>query len=344
MKKLLILLFLAGLVNADTTTGLIAYWPLNETSGNAIDYSGSGMNLLPQHITQSTLGAVFNGNNSFYNITTYTPDFVDNRSQESWGGWLKIGSRSGNQMLTSSGGVNTYRYLSGYQHTSGKFYCFTMDNNSNSLQVLSSIAVTDATNNVWHHIWCNANGTNLNIYVDGLYSASSEAYNPRYFWLQNPTNQINFAVLGVYLNTVWESQDSWLNGTAKGVRVYNRSLSDADILYIVTTTTTTLPVVPVTRKQEYNETMSGSWPLAFWTYWTTVFPAPISFLPVALFFCVVGFMIWLKTRSIIVPAIIALVFLSISGVAVVGYLGVIGVVIFGVVVLALMVAFLKYFW
>jgi len=92
------------------------------------------------------------------------------------------------------------------------------------------------------------------------------------------------------------------------------------------------------------EAWTGSWLNAFWEFWTTLFSSPLEFIPVMIFFFIVCFIIWVKTRSIIVPAIVALVFLSVAGSAVVAWLGLGGLIIAGIVIFALIVAYLKLFY
>lgn len=84
--------------------------------------------------------------------------------------------------------------------------------------------------------------------------------------------------------------------------------------------------------------------LAPWTKWTTLFPAPLVYLPILTFVFLSGYMIWFKNKSILISAILLLVFITSAGAAVTAYLGVGGLIILGVVVFALIVAYLKLFY
>jgi hypothetical protein len=102
------------------------------------------------------------------------------------------------------------------------------------------------------------------------------------------------------------------------------------------TTTTTLP--------EYHQVMTVQWLLAPWTFWTSLFPAPLNYLPIIVFVMLVGFMSLYKNRTILIPAILLILFLTTAGPIVVAAFGLVGFVILGVIVLALVVAYQKIFY
>jgi hypothetical protein len=70
----------------------------------------------------------------------------------------------------------------------------------------------------------------------------------------------------------------------------------------------------------------------------------LAYLPVSVFLMVVGFIIWYKTRNIGVPVIIMLAFMTSAGAAFVPQIGIMGFIMGGAVILAIVALMLRIFY
>lgn len=96
---------------------------------------------------------------------------------------------------------------------------------------------------------------------------------------------------------------------------------------------------------EYEAYRNGDWLWATWLFWTNLLASPLAYLPAAIVISVFAFIGYMKNRSIIIPAIWFMFFSTVIGItfwaAIAPYIGFIAL---GVVVMAIVVAYLKTFY
>lgn len=110
-------------------------------------------------------------------------------------------------------------------------------------------------------------------------------------------------------------------------------------------TTQDLNGTSLNQTGEYVAYRGGDWLWGAWLFWTNALPAPFAYLPVSIVVVLVGFIGYIKTRSIVVPAVWFMFLSTVIGIsmwaAIAPYVGFIA---FGVVLLAIIVAALKIYY
>lgn len=200
-----------------TTQGLVAYYPFN---GNANDESGSGNHattntaiLTSDRYNQSNSAYTFNGTTRILAPTNNLPIGNSDRTISVWVHSPNFGQ--GNKMFVgwgTPGSPNLRMSALGIGHsfsTNKKpfFWGWGAD----------LVAVTPLNDNNWNHVACVFNNGVMKIYINGQ--------------LDNYTNLTINTPPNTTLHIGWfNSTLSGFNGSIDDIRIYNRALTDSEIL------------------------------------------------------------------------------------------------------------------
>ena len=96
---------------------------------------------------------------------------------------------------------------------------------------------------------------------------------------------------------------------------------------------------------EYEEYRQGNWLWGSWLFWTNLLPGILQYLPIAIVVIMLGFVGWVKSGTIVVPAIWFMFFATVMGLTLwVGLAPYLGYIVLGVLLSAIIIAFLKTFY
>jgi len=223
----IVMMFLGGSVQADLSSGLVAYYPFN---GNADDGSGNGNDGIVNGATLTT--------DRFGNAdSAFSFDGMDDYIRTSNPINLPIGneSRTISAWIHSVGEVGGQDYQSIVswgkpKYTNQHFGIERGGDPGNPNGYDDRLFVlgwsndfkgnTDLNFNVWHHVAVTFDGTNLTVYVNGAYDGST-----------TKTYNTQLGSTGLSLG-VTPPNDGWhmnFNGFLDDIRIYNRALSETEI-------------------------------------------------------------------------------------------------------------------
>lgn len=197
-------------------SGLMGYWKLNETSGNAVDSSGNSYTGTSSNISYNASGKIsrcytFNGSSSKVVI----------------GNVIKPTTAFSMSVWTKDGGQSTERNIIGHTiyDTAWRGWRFTRYNDNAAGVLLTDGAgqFLDVTfgnnysNDAWHHTVFTWNGTTAYVYKDGVKNTGwSWNYTIGYGTTHNLTLGANNTGSNVY------------DGEVDEVGIWNRALTDAE--------------------------------------------------------------------------------------------------------------------
>lgn len=203
---------------------LVAWWKFNESTGTSASDSS------PSDFTGTLNGATFLSNSVAGNLSTAlsfdgSNDFVDFGSpaaldivsdQMTLSAWVKTSNFGG--VILGKSHTNThsspyYQYVL-YVITPGLIH---MRAGSQTVSGTSSII-----DNSWHHVVGVYDGSNIKVYVDGSHEASTAKTGGL------TSSSRNFRVGARHTDAMGE----YMNGSIDDVRIYDRALSDAEVLSI----------------------------------------------------------------------------------------------------------------
>jgi hypothetical protein len=203
-----------------TTAGLVGWWKLDESSGNAVDsIGGNTATINGNPVWQPSGGKVngalqLDGTGDFAESTSLGITATSSTSFTiAW--WIKTNESIQKDMI----GWSPYRFCELQVPSAGLLSCSV-----NSDAWASGLSTTTViNNNIWHHIaWTLDNGSAEKIYVDGKLEGSvTENIDT-----SNPA--------GIYIGG--RSFGNETSGYMDDVRVYNRALSAGEILRLYQTT------------------------------------------------------------------------------------------------------------
>lgn len=201
------------------------YYPMNEDSGDVIDYSGNEDHATPNQITYGVSGPLgesafgFDGSSSYYD-TTWSK--VNNNFSVSV--WIKTSTSGFGRVLSSRNGNkqnNTFLGHGGSNNERIRWHRVD-DGWGTETTATSNTVVADGK---WHFVvgMYNHNTGTMRVYVDGIEdgSDSNSPYN-----LSSPDHF-----------TVGRDSDrdaAYYTGDASDVRIYNRVLSPLEVQYLYT--------------------------------------------------------------------------------------------------------------
>ena len=204
------------------TTNLVAYWKLDEASGNAADATGGGNTLTNSSATYAAAkiknGGVFSGSAQYmYNST------VPNTGANAWSTsyWIKTSVSTNNDNDHWGWGTGTsLKGIGGYfNSTTGKIRWNAYGGGGS---VISANALND---NKWHFICITYDGTYVRMYVDNLTVVQSSSV----------TLNIVSAANKTCLGRQWYSpQDNYFTGSIDEVAMWSRCLTATEVKELYT--------------------------------------------------------------------------------------------------------------
>lgn len=232
-----------GTVAQVPTNGLVAYHPFN---GNANDESGSGNNGTPNGATMITdrkpgnLNGAYNfggfSNSSFIEIPTSSSlSFTNGFSVSLWYSLNTYEGMNGNGYLASHG----YHMLFAKDGDWGGLYAGTSGSASlDSVYYNLTNKPGDGTTNFDASAAVNGKATNLNIWIHMSYvveNGAAKIFRNGVLIKNQPTpNTLDFSIANTKNLYLGRYSQTWypLNGKMDDVRVYNRALSNAEVMDI----------------------------------------------------------------------------------------------------------------
>jgi hypothetical protein len=239
----------AALTPPNPSSGLLAHWKLDETSGTL---AASTTGTYPGTVVGSPLRTAgadgnaisFDGIND--GVTTGVP-LLSNRTFFTIAGWYRSPLTTGNRVALWGQNDVVEFGISG-----PNLFVFTPSG--------GSLSVPLPTPNEWHHVTCVGDGASLKIYINGLLAASGGNYVSTVYG--------SSTVSGFNIGTAtWDTSGNWFTGQIDEVRLYDRALNDIEVYALGGTPVTNQPPVfttdPITRPTStagnpYTGTLSGS--------------------------------------------------------------------------------------
>jgi len=203
---------------APSTEGLVSLWKLDDGTGTTTaDSAGSNHGTVegfPEWTTGPVGGALqLDGLNTYVDCgTDASLDITDMITLSAWVNPQDAGNGEHNPYITKGDHAYTLKHGPG-----GGFEFLLYQGAWNFVQV----PVTDAFNGNWYHLAGTYDGTHMKLYVNGVLSATLETGGP----IDSSTHAVNLGSNSEYPDRLFE-------GTLDDARIYNRVLSEAEILYL----------------------------------------------------------------------------------------------------------------
>ena len=153
---------------------LVAYYKLDEASGNAVNAASGSYTLTNYGTTTYTTGKINNGadfgasNTTKYLLRPFFGDFILNDGAMSISCWVKLNTEvaSSYYCFAFASGQSTFLVLR-YEYNSGTRRLRLTRGRNNLSYVYVDKTVTLGTSN-WYHIVGTYDGSNMTLYVDGV--------------------------------------------------------------------------------------------------------------------------------------------------------------------------------
>lgn len=211
---------LAYPLTAPTLYGGVAYYKLDESSGNASDSIGSRTLTNTNTVTYST-GKINNGANfvtASSQYFTFTPVGLSN-STFSISGWFYSGTNQGGSIYQEGISGNNNPYIA-IQRGGANGTDWVLVARDASAVGLSDQWTADVTRNTWHHFVWTMTTTQSNLYLDG---------NTTPIRTTNFTANSFTANVGRIGNAKRVNEESFWGGSLDEIGVWNRALSSTEI-------------------------------------------------------------------------------------------------------------------
>jgi len=213
------------------TNGLVGWWPFNgnanDESANTNDGNVNGPMLTNDRFGNSNSAYNFNGSDNYISMSTMN-NIPMNNSARTLSVWMNPSTLSNQWTLTAIG--------YGSPSTNNAFM-FGLGNNIISVQGWASDFSTDLTYSVgkWIHTVCTYDGTNINIYVDGVLigSGTNSSWN---------TNGTEF-----YFGGRPSQGNSFFPGQLDDIAIWNRALTQNEISALYLSGIDTIPIIPTVK-------------------------------------------------------------------------------------------------
>jgi len=157
----------------------------------------------------------FNGSGQYVEISD-SPSITIPSLNVSWGAWIKYNSSTNTYMIFQKGGATTSGYNAYITASSGDLTCYI--GGSFPFPLFSSVTAQGIPAGEWHHFMCVQNTTDLSVWIDGTFNASTYSEPP-----------IDTTGFNLYIGYDPWGTYSDFNGSMDEVAIYNRSLSAAEI-------------------------------------------------------------------------------------------------------------------
>jgi len=200
-------------------TGLLNYWPMNETSGTNVDdvaNNNDGTSANTDIVdAKYAKGLYFDSTSDQVTVTdTSQYDWSDEITISTW---FKIDDKSVLRSLVSKVSSATTREFNFNLETDGRLRCWVSSDGSNASNFAYSLS-NDYADNEWHYGACVYDGSNIRVYVDGLPGATASHTGNIY-------NSSSNLVVG---NNANNTAAFW-NGYLDEVKLYDASVSGTQI-------------------------------------------------------------------------------------------------------------------
>lgn len=223
----LVLLALTGSVpasRADITSGLVAHWKLNETSGTtAADSSGNGRNgtytngpTLNQS-GQCKTSVRLDGTNDYVSLPTGVVNGLTNCTIAVWfnldtvSNWARI--------FDFGSGTNVNMYLTPRNGSNSKLRFAITTSGSSGEQMIDT--TTTVSTGSWYHVVITLNGSVGTVYVNGVQVGQNTS-------MTRTPNSLG-ATSQNYFGRSQYSADPYLDGRLDDFRIYSRAFSASDV-------------------------------------------------------------------------------------------------------------------
>ncbi|CCN71263.1 LamG-like jellyroll fold domain-containing protein [Vibrio nigripulchritudo] len=233
-----------------TETGLVARWPLDETSGtSAYESINNKAGTYFKSVSTSVKGIrgnAFLSDGQARQSINITPavDAFRHLKEGTISGWIKIpADATGYMNLFSASHTSSWCKKTNLSVIRGKLHYIQGCTNSSGYRV---VGVQKLNDDQWHHVAVTVSSSGSKLYVDGKLDAQS-AYTG--FFSSEPNNKANIGIQTSYSNK--HPQDGVWKGLIDEVRVYNRVLSSEDLKKLAVNQ-------PVKNGQYYLQVNGGS--------------------------------------------------------------------------------------
>ena len=232
MKKFIVYIFLLipNISHADLNSGLIGWWKLDETSGNAIDSSGQGNTGTPSGTTiiagcRKAGCRSFNGTTD--NVEIGQATFNGTIRNYTYTAWVNLNSVAGTRTIMAHGSRSFLQVQGG---KAGMHFCAVGACNQ---EILGNISLSTGT---WYHIAVvQSSTTGITVYVNGAQDVNSSG-SPYTSDLDPYAG--DYAGIGRYR---WDGNPGgYTDGMIDDVRIYNRVLSASEILNLYNITSSSI--------------------------------------------------------------------------------------------------------
>lgn len=206
--------------------GLLGYWKLNETNGNALDSSGNGINLTNNNSATYTLGKYGNATDlekdSSQFFSTEDNTILSITGDLTVGAWIKPESTTSDTQFDITGkwdGDNESYLLAQY----GDEVRFYLDSASNYVETSSA----NLSAGKWYHVAgvFSQSGKSAKIYINGVEQATTTTGTIP----SSIGNDEGYFAIGAEDSTAPPNPTNFYDGLIDEVRLYNRALSSDEI-------------------------------------------------------------------------------------------------------------------
>ena len=223
--------------NIDLDKGLVAYYPFNgnanDESGNGNDGTVYGATLTKDKFGNDESAFIFDGVDDY--IEKESPNQDLNIGNQSWSFsvWIQSQSTAGHSIVSryecgwdcgNQGGKGAEALYEIGINKDGFAYFGFRDDNSNNPSIVSDKIVSD---NNWHHIAyiLDRASSILIIFIDGKINQEISVNS-----MTSVTDSGSPFEIGRVFRQNWASPSSYFNGKIDEIRIYNRALSENDII------------------------------------------------------------------------------------------------------------------
>jgi Concanavalin A-like lectin/glucanases superfamily len=242
---LILLLGFSATAQSFITNGLVAYYPLD---GNAKDASGNGYDATNNNVSWETNRAgiasaagFFNGASSYILLPASLVNLMSGTNPMTISAWVETSpaaASGGNKTIVDIGEA-TQNNMFGILSQLG---VFVYSGFGGTYDVDSGVSIAD---NSWHQCVASFDGTNLSLYVDGVFAIASPIV----------SNRVNTrGTIGIRADLA----DEFWNGGIDDVRIYNRSLSSNEVAELYADETFCSPHAAEATAQVVNKFVVGA--------------------------------------------------------------------------------------
>jgi hypothetical protein len=199
------------------TIGVVSYWTLDETSGNAIDVAGGGNNGTLTSTTQGVTGIInkaysFNGTSS--KVDMGNPANLSLTTAGSLSCWVYASGNPSDGIVVSKGNFSADTYGYGIDYLgAGKVFDAELASGTKHQTLTFGSPVL----NTWNHLVITWDGTTLKGYINGVVTSVPQTV--------VPVSNVNDFVLGYNYAT----SGAYFNGRIDEVGVWSRALTASEV-------------------------------------------------------------------------------------------------------------------